>query len=138
MNKTALAVSCSVAVLALALGAGAEDTTQAKVPVMDGGAGPCSLALTVTGSGEKPVYNATVKVHISYGFAGARRLDLQAGTNSDGKVKFTGLPARVHHPPLEFQATKDELQGSVTYDPTLECQAQHEITLQPAKSGDTP
>jgi hypothetical protein len=78
----------------------------------------------------KPAYAATVKVHIAYGFAGARRLDLQAGTNSDGKVKFTGLPARVHRPPLEFQGTKDQLVGTVTYDPNAECEAKHDMVLQ--------
>ena len=56
-----------------------------KVPVIEGGAGPCSLELTVRGADGKPVYAATVKVHIKYGFGGIRRLDLEAGTNSDGE-----------------------------------------------------
>jgi hypothetical protein len=105
-----------------------------QVPVMDGGAGPCSLDLTVTGADGKPVYAATVKVHIAYGFAGARRLDLQAGTNSDGKVKFTGLPARVHSPPLQFQASKGDLAGIAIYDPATECEAKHGIALSAAKA----
>jgi len=107
-----------------------------QVPVMDGGAGPCSLDLTVTGADGKPVYAATVKVHIAYGFAGARRLDLQAGTNSDGKVKFTGLPARVHRPPLEFQASKGDLAGIAIYDPTTECEAKHGIAMSASKAED--
>ena len=36
------------------------------MPVMDGGAGPGSLKLTVTAADGKPVYAATVKVHIAY------------------------------------------------------------------------
>ena len=71
-----------------------------NVPVIQGGAGPCSLKLTVRGMDGKPVYAATVKVHIKYGFGGMRRLDLEAGTNSDGKVTFAGLPERVQRPPL--------------------------------------
>src|SRR5215468_11698907 len=59
------------------------------VPVMDGGAGPCSLDLTVTAN-NKPATVANVKVHIAYGFGGIRRLDLEAYTNYDGKVRFTG------------------------------------------------
>ncbi len=101
---------------------------------MDGSAGPCSLDLTVTGTDAKPAYAAIIKVHIAYGFAGIRRLDLEAGTNSDGKVKFTGLPARVHRPPLEFNASKDDLSGTATYDPFAECQAKHDITLAKPKS----
>jgi len=109
-------------------------TPQEKVPVMDGGAGPGSLELTVVGADGKPVYAATIKGHIAYGFGGIRRLDLEAGTNSDGKVKFTGLPARVHRPPLEFNASKDDLSGTATYDPSAECQAKHDITLAKPKS----
>ena len=107
-----------------------------QVPVMDGGAGPCSLELTVSGPDGKPAYAATVKVHIAYGFGGVRRLDLQAGTNSDGKVKFTGLPARVHRPPLEFQASKGDLAGIAVYDPATECEAKHGIAMSTSKAED--
>ena len=100
-----------------------------KVPVMDGGAGPCSLELTVNGPDGKPVYAARVKVHINYGFGGFHKLDLEAGTNVDGKLKFTGLPDRVRRPPLEFHAQKDDMQGMATYDPLNECQAKHDISL---------
>ena len=101
---------------------------------MDGEAGPCSVELTLTGADGKPVYAAKVKVHIAYGFGGIRKLDLEAGTNSDGKVKFTGLPARVHRPPLQFQASKDDLAGDADYDPSTECQAMHEIKLEKANA----
>jgi hypothetical protein len=104
-----------------------------KVPVIDGGIGPCSLELTISGMDAKPVYNATVKVHIAYGFGGFHHLDLQAGTDSDGKVKFTGIPIKVHNPPLEFNATKDQLEGSLNYDPTTECHAQHDLKLEKPK-----
>ncbi len=101
-----------------------------KVPVIDGAAGPCSLELTVTTSDAKPVYAATVKVHVAYGFAGIRKLDLEAGTNAGGKVKFIGLPSRVHRPPLEFQAFKDQLVGTAAYNPDAECHARHDIILE--------
>jgi len=111
-----------------------QSATPQKVPVMDGGAGPCSLDLTVTDTEAKPVYAATIKVHIAYGFAGIRRLDLEAGTNSDGKVKFTGLPRRVHQAPLEFRAAKDDLQGLATFDPSTECEAKRTISLAKPKA----
>ncbi len=104
------------------------------MPVMDGSAGPCSLALTVTAVDGTPVYNATIKVHIAYGFAGFHRLDLQAGTNVDGKTKFVGLPSRVHRPPLVFQASKNQLVGSVAFDPQEECQAAHYLVLDKPKA----
>lgn len=107
-----------------------------QVPVIDGGVGPCSLQLTIFGVDAKPVYNATVKVHITYGFGGFHHLDLQAGTNADGKVKFTGIPVKVHNPPLEFDATKDQLEGSLNYDPLAECHAEHDLKLEKPKPQD--
>ncbi len=123
-----------ILVAAAGRSAAQEQSHNEKVPVMDGGAGPCSLELAVTGADGKPVYAATVKVHIAYGFGGIRKLDLEAGTNSDGKVRFTGLPARVHQPPLEFHASKDEFAGVVVYDPAAECQARHGVALAKLKA----
>jgi hypothetical protein len=99
-----------------------------KIPVMDGGAGPCSLELAIT-SNTKPVPAANVKVHIAYGFGGMRKLDLEAYANNYGKLRFTGLPSRVKSPPLTFRATKDNLAGIAVYDPESECNAKHELTL---------
>jgi hypothetical protein len=104
-----------------------------EIPVMDGGVGPCSVTLTVTDGLGKGVYGATIKVHMAYGFAGIRKLDLEAGTDSKGKVVFKGLPAKVHNPPLEFHATKNDLTGLATYNPETECQAKHDIVLEKVK-----
>jgi len=95
---------------------------------IDGGAGPCAVTLTAL-SDSKPVVAADVKVHIEYGFAGIRRLDLEAYTGNDGKVQFTGLPSLDHRPPLQFQASKADLAGTAVYNPETECQASHEIFL---------
>ena len=123
-----LRVLCSIGIVAIPLLSKAQAPDE-NVPVIQGGAGPCSLKLTVRGMDGKPVYAATVKVHIKYGFGGMRKLDLEAGTNSDGKVTFAGLPDRVQRPPLEFHASKDELVGVAAFDPSAECQAEREIAL---------
>jgi hypothetical protein len=101
------------------------------VPTIDGGIGRCSLELTVTAPDGKPAAAAKVKVRIAYGFGGFHKLDLEAGANVDGKVKFTGLPSSVRRPPLEFHASseKDELAGNATYDPATECHARRDIAL---------
>lgn len=137
MNKT-LGVLCFVmiALVVSAQTSGATPPAASQVPTIDGAAGPCSLELTILDNDSKPIYNATVKVHITYGFGGFHHLDLQAGTNSDGKVKFTGIPAKVHRPQLEFDATKDQLEGSLNYDPTSECHGQHELKLEKPKPPD--
>ena len=108
-----------------------------EIPVIDGGIGPCSVAFTVTDAGGKPVYAATVKVRIAYGFGGFKKMNLEASTNIEGKVTFKGLPARVHNPPLEFQASKDQLVGMATDDPVVECQAKHDIVLEKPKPAAT-
>lgn len=116
-----------------------EAQTQSKdeqVPVIQGGAGRCSLEVTVLDADRKPVYAATVKVHVAYGFGGMRRLDLEAGTNSAGRVKFAGIPARVQRPPLEFRATKDDLEGVATFDPSTECHAIRDISIAKPKPED--
>jgi hypothetical protein len=89
----------------------------------------------VTSDG-KPAVAANVKVHIVYGFGGIRKLDLEAYTGNNGKVRFTGLPARVKRPPLEFRASKDKLSGTAVFDPDSECNAKHEIVLVPQKSSE--
>jgi hypothetical protein len=123
----------AILVPAILLGNAHSQTQSAKPPIIKGGAGPCSLELKVVDGDGKPVYAATVKVHIAYRFGGFHRLDLEAGTDSDGKVTFTGLPQRVSHPPLAFRASKDELTGMVSFDPAVECQSKQEITIRKTK-----
>jgi hypothetical protein len=120
---------CAILVAALLLSGAQSQAPSEKPPVIKGGAGPCSLELKVVDGDGKPVYAATVKVHIAYRFGGFHKLDLEAGTDSDGKVTFTGLPQRVSHPPLEFRASKDDLMGMVSFDPVVECQSKQEIKI---------
>lgn len=107
----------------------AQPTNTERMTTMDGEIGPCTLLLTVNGPDGKPVYDANVKVHIMYGIGGIKKLDMEAGTNVNGHVKFIGIPPRVHKAPLVFKATKDQLTGSVTFDPLQECDASKSITL---------
>jgi hypothetical protein len=95
-----------------------------QVPVMDGEAGPCSVAFTVTDAKGAPVYDARIKVHIAYGFAGVRKLDLEAATNVDGKTQFKGLPEKVKGGTLIFHASQGKRDGSAVYDPAKNCHGQ--------------
>lgn len=95
---------------------------------MDGGIGPCSADLTITDSAGSPVYAAKVKVHIAYGFMNARKLDLEQGTNIDGKARFIGLPDRIKHG-LYFRASEGDRTGEDFDDPANTCKAQLAITL---------
>jgi len=98
------------------------------VPVIDGGIGPCSMEFTIQERSGKPVYAAKVRVHIAYGFAGTRKLDLEVGTNVDGKARFEGLPNRVKRP-LRYEASEGDREGSAFYDPADSCKAQHVMVI---------
>lgn len=132
-----LRVLCSALIAAPLLSRAQAPAPQETVPVIQGGVGSCSIELTVRGADGKPVYASTVKVHVKYGFGGMRRLDLEAGTNSDGKVKFGGLPAKVQRPPLEFRASKDDFTGIAVFDPSIECEVKREIVLEKSKASDS-
>ena len=95
-----------------------------QVPVMDGEAGPCSVGFTVTDVKGAPIYDARIRVHMAYGFAGVRRLDLEAATNVDGKTVFKGLPEKVKGGTLMFRASQGKREGSAVYDPAKNCGGQ--------------
>ena len=111
-----------VAGFTTAVGQQAPDPHQ--IPVMDGEAGPCSVAFTVTDADGAPLYDARIRVHIEYGFAGVRRLDLEAATNVDGKTQFKGLPEKVKGGILYFRGFQGKRDGSATYDPAKNCSGQ--------------
>ena len=104
-----------------------------EIPTTDAQSGPCSIELSVTGPDGKPVYAAHIDYHTAYGFMGTHKLDMTVYTNAEGKAKFTGIPAKVKKPPIEFHAAKDELFGVATVDPAAECQAKHDIVMDKKK-----
>jgi hypothetical protein len=119
------------------LAAGAQQPAQPQqpddVPVTDAESGPCSIELTLTSADGKPVYAARIDYHAAYGFMGTHKLDMAVYTNAQGKAKFTGIPAKIKKPPIEFRATKDDLVGIATMDPAAECQARHDIVMDKKK-----
>jgi hypothetical protein len=103
-----------------------------SVPVVDGGIGPCSADFTVTDSAGAPIYAANIQVHIAYGFLSAYKLDLEVGTNANGRARFTGLPAKSKHG-LFFRTAKDKREGSAFDDPSKTCKAEFTIMLEEKK-----
>ena len=99
-----------------------------SIPAVDAGIGQCTADFTITDADNKPIYAAKVKVHIAYGFASARKLDLEVGTNVDGKARFTGLPDRIKKG-LFFEASEGDRTGSTFVDPSKTCQSQFTIAL---------
>ena len=99
-----------------------------SIPAVDAGIGQCTADFTITDADSEPIYAAKVKVHIAYGFASARKLDLEVGTNVDGKARFTSLPDRVKKG-LFFEASEGDRTGNAFVDPSKTCQSQLTIAL---------
>jgi len=99
------------------------------IPSIDGSIGPCSADFTITDPSGAPVYAAKISVHIAYGFMNVRRLDLELGTNSQGKARFIGLPDRLKHG-VYFHASEGDRTGEAFDDPANTCKAEFTIKLE--------
>jgi hypothetical protein len=133
-NFSTRALLLSLLAVALCLPALAQTTSPAPpadskaVPAIDGGIGTCSADFIVTDANGAPVYAAQIKVHIAYGFMYVRKLDLEVGTNSEGKARFTGLPDRVKHG-LFFEASEGDRTAEAFDDPSTTCKNQFTVVL---------
>jgi hypothetical protein len=98
------------------------------VPVIDAGIGPCTADFIINDANGAPVYAAKVKVHIAHRWMNLHKLDLEIGTNVDGKARFTGLPDRIKHG-IYFHASEGNRTGEAFDDPANNCKAQFGITI---------
>jgi hypothetical protein len=99
-----------------------------SIPVVDGAIGSCSADFTVTDAAGSPVYAADIRVHIAYGFASLHKLDLEVGTNADGKARFIGLPDNSKQG-LFFRASEGDREASFFDDPSKTCKAGFTLVL---------
>jgi hypothetical protein len=98
-----------------------------EVPVLKANlGGDCSADFVVRQDGQ-PVYNATVHVRVRYGAFSVKRSDLEIGTNSDGKARIEGLPAKAK--PLAYDVHKGDKKASVEQDVTSMCHATFDVQL---------
>jgi len=121
-------ISFLLAIIFLAPRASFVANDSPEIPVVDGGIGPCRADFTVKDEAGKPIYNATIKVTLRYGIFNKRKMDLEIGTNSDGKARIIGLPDSPKKP-LEFQIKSGTVTKSVEDDPSTNCTAVYEVTL---------
>ena len=103
-------------------------TAWADPPVISADLGACTADFMVTDAQDKPVYDAKVHVLIRYGFMAKRKTELEAATDANGKVRFTGMPSEAKRD-IVFDVRKDSLTKSVPFDPTANCHAYFEVKL---------
>lgn len=99
-----------------------------QIPAINGDIGACTAEFTVHDGQKKPIYNAQITVQLRYGFLNLRKTDLQVGTNSSGKARFTGLP-NFPKKPLAFHIKSGTVSKTVTDDPSTNCNAVFDVTL---------
>jgi hypothetical protein len=90
--------------------------------------GPCSAAITVTGADSKPIYAVKITARVQYGVMGIKRLDLEAYTGPDGKLKITRLPESLKKP-MVIHVNKDDKGDQVEFKPAQSCHATFDIQL---------
>jgi hypothetical protein len=100
-----------------------------SVAEIDAGIGPCTADFTINDQNGSPIYNAKIRVHLTYGWMNLHKLDMEAGTNSVGKARFIGLP---DHPKegLFFTAALDDRHVSAFDDPNKNCKAVFTLRLE--------
>jgi hypothetical protein len=98
------------------------------IATVDAGLGPCTADFTITDAAGQPIYAANIRVRITYGFMNLHKLDLQAGTNAEGKARFIGLPGSPKQG-LFFLASEGDREGSAFDDPGKACKTQFTIIL---------
>src|SRR5438445_12294905 len=94
--------------------------TKNPIPVINGDLGACSVQFTVTDASGQPVSDAKIRVHIAYGFMSIRKLDLEVGTNTEGKASFEGLAEKVKRP-NEFNDLQGKGEGVTVFDLDKTC-----------------
>lgn len=100
-----------------------------EIPSISADLGPCTADFTVTDPNGAPVFDAKIRVRIKYGFGNFHKLDLELGTNADGKARVVGLPNNLNHG-LYFHAVKNDLTAEIFDDPSNTCKAQFPVKLE--------
>ena len=109
----------------------------APLPVLVVDAGPCTAEFVVRDASGKGLYDAKITLQAQYGFMGLRKLDLNVGTNYEGKARVEGLPEKVRRP-ADFKIAHGGREKTVPYDPVAKCYAQHDIILGDAPTSQSP
>lgn len=108
-------------------GAQAPDSPKPDLATITARLGMCTADFTVTDADGKPVYAATVHVRIRYGLLGLKRMDLEVGTNSEGKARVEGLPLGGRR--LVYDVSKATRKATVEQDLTTNCHGMYTVAL---------
>lgn len=106
----------------------AQDAPKQDIPHVSADAGACFVNFTVTDAGGKPFYNAKITGQVRYGFGSLHRVDLEVGTNSDGKARIDGLPDKTKKP-IQFTIAHGDMSTTLDYNPGTNCHQDSDVKL---------
>lgn len=89
--------------------------------------GNCTVDFRVTDMKGDGLYDAKISTSIRYGFMSQRKLDLEAGTNADGRARFTKLSAELKT--VTFTITNGVDRARRIWAPNMDCYAQYTVPL---------
>ena len=98
-----------------------------EIPVLNARLGGCSAEFLVKDAVGLPVYLALVHVNVRYGPLNVKRMDIEVGTNSDGKAQIKGLPDKAKA--MTYDVQKDDKKATVDQDVAKMCEGKFEVTL---------
>ena len=105
----------------------ATEAPKPELAIISARLGTCAADFTVKDADGKPVYAAIIDVRVRYGFLSLKRMDLEIGTNSDGKARVEGLPAKAK--PLAYDVSKADKKAGVEQDLSTTCSATYDVSL---------
>ena len=98
-----------------------------ELPVLDAKLGACTADFTVKNAAGAPVSLALIHVQVRYGPLNVKRMDLEGGSNVEGKARVTGLPDKARR--MTWDITKDDKKTVVDQDVEKTCQGKFDVTL---------
>ena len=106
----------------------AQSTTSPTPGEISADLGPCSALIIVTDPDAKPIYGAKITTRIQYGPFGVKKLDLEAWSGADGRIKITSLPESLKKP-MYIHIAKDDKQDTEEFKPDVLCHATLKVQL---------
>jgi hypothetical protein len=102
-------------------------STPPDVPALNARLGGCSAEFTVKNGDGAPVYLALIHVNVRYGTMNLKRMDLEVGTNSEGKARIKGLPDKAKL--MTYDIQKDDKKTTVDQDVAKACEGKFDVTM---------
>jgi len=130
MHKQRFSTSllCCLLLVCSQLGSAQNTSAAAKPGEISADLGPCSALIIVSGPDSKPIYGAKVTTRIQYGVFSVKKLDLEAFSGADGRIKITNLPETLNKP-MFIHIAKDGKQEVEEFRPELNCHATFNVQL---------